>query len=99
MPLRVLQFSDIHFSSKPGALRIIHADVRDQVLADLARLGVNEVAAIILAGDIAFSGKREEYHLAAGWLERVSALCGCPRRSILSIPGNHDVDRDRIRTS
>lgn len=100
MPLRVLQFSDIHFSSKLTDQRIYHDDVRQQVLADLAsRQPQVPVDAIIIAGDIAFSGKRHEYHLAADWLEKVRAICGCPCGSILTVPGNHDVDRERIKIS
>jgi len=99
MPLRVLQFSDIHFSSQPAGRRIVHDDVREQVLADLVSLGRPAVDVIVVAGDIAYSGKRHEYHQAADWLERVRALGGCHPGAILTVPGNHDVDRSRIKIS
>jgi predicted phosphodiesterase len=99
MPLRVLQFSDIHFSSQPAGQRIVHDDVREQVLADLVSMGRPAADVIVVAGDIAYSGKREEYRQAAEWLERVRALCGCHPGAILTVPGNHDVDRSRIKIS
>lgn len=51
---------------------------------------------ILIAGDIAFSGKRAEYEEATEWLEQVASICGCKRTDVLTVPGNHDVDRHRI---
>jgi len=79
MPLRVLQFSDVHFCSQPVNQRIEHFDVREQVLADIATLNRFPVDVIVIAGDIAFSGKRQEYQIAGEWLERVRVASGCPR--------------------
>jgi predicted phosphodiesterase len=50
----------------------------------------------VLAGDIAFSGKRREYEGAAEWLEQVTSICRCKRTDVLAVRGNHDVDHDRI---
>lgn len=100
MPVRVLQFSDIHFSSKPTADRVFHDDVREHVITDLQgawRSG--NVDVILIAGDIAFSGKRDEYQRASNWIERVRAITGCPRSGVLMVPGNHDIDRDRLKVS
>ncbi len=96
---RVLQLSDIHFSNKPDDERIEHADVREEVLNDLREKVIpnhGPIDAILIAGDIAFSGKRHEYLVAAAWLERVIEICGCKLTNILPVPGNHDVDRSRI---
>ena len=98
MSLRVLQFSDIHFSSHSPAHRMIHEDVRQQVLNDIQNLN-RPVDLIVIAGDVAYSGKRDEYQEAAEWLERVRDVAGCPRGRVLTVPGNHDVDRDRIKIS
>ncbi len=99
MSLRVLHLSDIHFSTKFDDEKIVHDDVKSQLLIDLRediipRLG--QIDLVLIAGDIAFSGKRTEYEEAARWLEQVTSLCGCKRTNVLMVPGNHDVDRDRI---
>jgi 3',5'-cyclic AMP phosphodiesterase CpdA len=99
MPLRVLHLSDIHFSTKPDDEKIVHTDVRDQLLNDLRdvmvpRLG--NIEKVLIAGDIAFSGKRPEYEEATRWLEQVTSICGCKTTDVLTVPGNHDVDRHRI---
>jgi predicted phosphodiesterase len=99
MSLRVLQFSDIHFSSRSAGQRIEHDDVREQLLADLTQLNRPPVDLILIAGDIAYSGKRNEYQRAAQWLERARIASSCPLGRVLSVPGNHDVDRNRITTS
>lgn len=99
MPLRVLHLSDIHFSTKFDEEKILHTDVRDQLLNDLRdvivpRLGNMDM--VLIAGDIAFSGKRAEYEEATEWLEQIALICGCKRTDVLTVPGNHDVDRHRI---
>ena len=53
-------------------------------------------ACLLIAGDIAFSGKRAEYEEATEWLEQIASICGCKRTDVLTVPGNHDVDRNRI---
>ncbi len=99
MPLRFLHLSDIHFSTKLDDEKIVHTDVRDQLLNDLRDVmlpRVGSVNKVLIAGDIAFSGKRAEYEEATSWLERVTSICGCAKTDVLTVPGNHDVDRQRI---
>lgn len=98
MPLRILHLSDIHFSTKFDDELIVHTDVRAQLLNDIGELAarLGSFDAVLLAGDVAFAGKRSEYQIAAAWLEQVTTACGCPTTSVLAVPGNHDVDRDRI---
>jgi len=102
MALYVLQLSDIHFTTRVDDETDVHEDVRRELVADvrvLRDLVGAPVQAITLTGDIAFSGKRGEYELAARWLDQVIEACGCSHTSVLTVPGNHDADRDRIRTS
>ena len=53
---------------------------------------------IFFTGDLAFSGKTEEYDLAATWLDKVLCTCGLSGRrdSIFIVPGNHDVNRGLV---
>ena len=51
---------------------------------------------VIVTGDIAFSGKKGEYASAARWLDRLTEGIGCEQTEVIVVPGNHDIDRDRI---
>jgi predicted phosphodiesterase len=102
MALHVLQLSDIHFTTRIDEETQVHDDVRRELVTDVRRLleRVGQpVQAITLTGDIAFSGKRSEYEFAAQWLDQLVEACGCSHTAVLTVPGNHDVDRDRIRPS
>jgi predicted phosphodiesterase len=58
--------------------------------------GENDPADFILAtGDVAFSGKGDEYKLAIGFFDAISSASGVPKDRIFCIPGNHDIERER----
>jgi predicted MPP superfamily phosphohydrolase len=98
----LLHISDIHFShplcdsdmdpERPYRTRLIQ-DARERV----AKLG--PVGAILVTGDIAFRGGPEEYKAAYTWLSELAIACDCPLERIFVVPGNHDVDRNIIRSS
>ena len=52
-----------------------------------------DVDAILVTGDVAFRGLKEEYDCASAWLEELANAVGCNKRRIYVVPGNHDVDR------
>ena len=93
-PVRWLHISDIH-------LRMRDAWSQDVVLKAMCerigQLRIEGTAAdfILLTGDLAYSGKPEEYALAAGFLDALVEASGVPNERIFCIPGNHDIDRDR----
>lgn len=95
-PLCWLHISDIH-------MRISDAWSQDVVLtamcSHIAAQGSQGVRPdfILLTGDVAFSGKAEEYALAQAFIEALVMASGVPRERIFCIPGNHDIDRDRQR--
>lgn len=93
----LLHVSDIHFRSpdcldpntdpeRPYRTRLLQ-DVKEKI----AELG--PVGAILVGGDIAFKGSREEYQVAMTWLRELAAVAGCPIERVFVVPGNHDVDR------
>ncbi|MBE3063738.1 MAG: metallophosphoesterase, partial [Spirochaetes bacterium] len=93
-PICWLHISDIHLTARD----VWSQDIVLRALCDhMARQRGSGTAAdfIMVTGDLAFSGKVEEYALAAGFLDALSAASGVPRRLMFTIPGNHDVDRDR----
>jgi hypothetical protein len=90
--LRLLHLSDIHFGPNEWQAS---DDQRNELLADIradvSSFGVFD--AILVGGDIAFSGAPAEYAVAREWLRRVQEAAGVggPER-VYVVPGNHDVE-------
>ncbi|MHB1606427.1 MAG: metallophosphoesterase family protein [Leptospirales bacterium] len=89
-----LHISDIH-------MRVIDAWSHDVVLKamceDMVRRRGHGVSPdfILATGDLAFSGKMEEYKLVESFFDALSTASGVPKERIFCIPGNHDIDRNR----
>jgi 3',5'-cyclic AMP phosphodiesterase CpdA len=95
MPSTFLHLSDIHFRKNTDTLYDASKNLRDELEADAERNSkeLGGIHAILVSGDIAFSGHEDEYKIAHGWLQRLCAKVGCPLENVWVIPGNHDVDR------
>lgn len=50
---------------------------------------------IFATGDVAYSGKAQEYALATEFFDDLLEAAGLDRRRLHLVPGNHDVDRTR----
>ncbi len=93
-PICWLHVSDIH-------MRVSEAWSHDVVLRamcdDIARQRAAGLRTdfILATGDLAFSGKADEYRLTGTFFDAISASSGVQKERIFCIPGNHDVDRDR----
>lgn len=89
-----LQVSDIHMRqrdvwSQDVVLRAMAYSIRQ-------RSGQGLTLDFILAtGDLAFSGKQDEYELVKHFFDELVSASGVPKQRIFCIPGNHDVNRDR----
>lgn len=95
---RFVHLSDIHFGQEQNGTAVLHNDVREQLLNDCSRMK-NEIGSahgILVAGDIAFSGKKEEYKRAGEWFDRLTEAVGCQKTAVHVVPGNHDVDLAKI---
>lgn len=95
-----VHLSDIHFGQeKDGGTSAENADAKKRLIED-ARAEVGKldgkVHGVIVTGDIAYSGKEEEYALAAEWLAELTDAIGCDRTDVQLVPGNHDIDRKKI---
>ncbi len=90
-----VHLSDIHFTGSSGNVHDVDQNVRDELLRDLATLKrqLGSATGVLVTGDIAFSGKKEEYQHAAEWLGKVCDTVGCEEQHVSVVPGNHDVDR------
>lgn len=100
MSLTFIHVSDIHFGQKPGSQEIVHGDVQECLIKDAAEL-VNIYAnscatGVIVTGDIAYSGKENEYKRAGKWLDRLTEAINCKKTDVQVVPGNHDIDRGEI---
>lgn len=96
--LRFVHLSDIHFGQEDkNGNKHVHADVRLELERDCRRLKDRGGAhGLIVTGDIAYSGKWEEYERAAEWLESLCKIVGCEKDAVLVVPGNHDVDLAKL---
>ena len=94
--LLFLHLSDIHFHKRRSGTAIdIDEDLRHQLERDSQTVvrELGSVTAILVNGDIAFSGNDAEYETASGWLQTIAEKVDCRPPIILTVPGNHDVDR------
>ncbi len=90
-----LHLSDIHFQesevySANIVLKALLHDVREHTENGLTP------DLIIITGDIAFSGKADEYALAGKFLDDLLEATRVPKERLFIVPGNHDVDRAAI---
>jgi GTPase-associated adaptor domain-containing protein/calcineurin-like phosphoesterase family protein len=95
---RFVHLSDIHFGQEKNGSLPVHEDVRAQIIRDSRQLSqdIGSANGILITGDTAFSGKREEYLRAGDWLDELITAVGCGDRSVGVVPGNHDVDVEKI---
>lgn len=96
-----VHLSDIHFGQeKQGGPLAANIDARRQLILDAAAVvaarPAKKASGIIVTGDIAYAGKEHEYSEAGTWLDELSHNVGCEPSTIQMVPGNHDVDRDKI---
>jgi predicted MPP superfamily phosphohydrolase len=94
--LTFIHLSDIHFrKGYSDSMFDLDNDVRNQLVHDAINTcnKLGGISGILISGDIAFSGKKEEYDIAINWLENEL----CPKinldpSNIWCVPGNHDID-------
>lgn len=98
----LVHLSDIHFS-KPslGGEGKLDEDIRNEVRNDVLRMAaeLGTIHGFIVTGDIAYSGKEEEYRQAEAWLLELCQKTGCKEEDVWVICGNHDIQRPIIDSS
>ncbi|ESZ06338.1 hypothetical protein X735_31455 [Mesorhizobium sp. L2C085B000] len=92
-----VHISDIHFGQEKDQRVHIHNDVKKQLIVDAKRVVRDKLktnaAAILVTGDIAYSGAEEQFKAAGEWLDALAEAVGCPQNVVQMVPGNHDLDR------
>lgn len=89
--LRLLLLSDIHFLSLYEEMDP-DAALRKAFLKDLAdyREENGVIDHVLVCGDIAFKGSKNEYEAAHKFFEKLCDVVGCKPEEIYIVPGNHD---------
>ncbi len=97
----LLHLSDIHFRSHSGDAPDIDRDLRNELELDAKRmqLALGSPTAVLVGGDIAFSGSATEFEIAKGWLHNLCSMLGVTFANVWCVPGNHDVDQKVVRQS
>jgi len=92
MKIRIVHFSDFHAKAKNDAPLLDATKVVTAVRA----IGDADAYIIVASGDLAFSGKEEEYALVADFMKYFFSDDGFNRKrkliDYLYVPGNHDID-------
>lgn len=100
MPAVFVHVSDIHFGQEKDDRVHIHADVKQQLIADakevVSNLAGGIAHGILATGDITQSGKWAEYEDAGKWLDELAASIGVEIHRVQMVPGNHDLDRSKL---
>jgi tetratricopeptide (TPR) repeat protein len=95
-----VHLSDLHFSTYSdhhGAVNDYNRDlVLDTLLGDLRSFPAThglDIDFVVITGDIAFSGRTDEYALVKVFLDRVLDALSLAKSHLFLVPGNHDIDR------
>lgn len=102
MEISFIHLSDIHFHKTSGTSIDIDEDLRKAIVMDItinAAPILNNVKGVLVGGDIAFSGQKQEYDFAKNFLKEITDGLGIDEKNIYCVPGNHDVDQAFIRRS
>jgi hypothetical protein len=77
--------------------------LRNELELDLKKFSAEhfeKIAAILITGDVAYSGHPDEYAFATTWIEKIAKSIGLdPKADVYLIPGNHDIERKVVEGS
>jgi predicted MPP superfamily phosphohydrolase len=95
--LEWLHVSDLHFVAHGDEFsqRVATQSLLDDVPTRVA--DERPVGFVLVTGDVAFSGSRDEYERASEFLSGLASAVRVPPERFFFVPGNHDVDRKRQR--
>jgi 3',5'-cyclic AMP phosphodiesterase CpdA len=96
---RILHLSDVHFGPH---CQFVSPDTRQPLLAaNLAAAKLLElvtkihstpnISAVVISGDLSWQNRKEEFAIAAQFVQEISSALGVPRGNFVTIPGNHDI--------
>lgn len=92
--MRILHLSDLHFRADITQQDLVLESLKAQIQKMCNNGMIFNI--LVITGDIAFSGKKEEYELAMPFFKWLLSITKVKPTNIFFIPGNHDVDRKLI---
>ncbi len=94
-----LHLSDWHQKSKEFDRQVVIAALIQDIKGRMAiSPDLERIDFIIFSGDVAFSGKPEEYEAAKTELfDPLLKACGLKPNRLLIVPGNHHLDMDEFK--
>lgn len=98
--IRILQISDIHFLSCEEE-DDQYSQLRQRLLDDIDNLvdTRGNIDVILVCGDVANTGQKEEYDKARSFFIELAKHCHCSLDCVFMVPGNHDVNRNNYKTA
>lgn len=93
-PVSWLHVSDIHMSVREAWSQDVVLKAMCERIAQLRKQGVAPDF-VLATGDLAFSGKAEEYALVRDFFDALCTASDVPKERVFCVPGNHDIDRSR----
>jgi predicted MPP superfamily phosphohydrolase len=98
--IHILHLSDIHFNEKRFGVRreILNREFFRTVGEHIKRYDMKPDL-ILIAGDIAYRGQKEEYEEAIRFLHKLEEMIHNTDLMIFPVPGNHDVNRNAKASS
>ncbi len=98
--LRILHLSDLHIGKeKPeNAYRVerVMGEAWDRNLTEIRKDG--QIDLVCFTGDLAQSGRADQYHRLKDVIRNVQARVECPLQRFFCVPGNHDIDREIMKS-
>ncbi|MCP4350300.1 MAG: SUMF1/EgtB/PvdO family nonheme iron enzyme [Desulfobacterales bacterium] len=96
MKLHCLHLSDLHLTGKDPAGVFSQDAVTGSMLRLISELE-NRPDFVIITGDLAYSGKPEEYEIVHKFCEQLLKAAKLEQERLFIVPGNHDADRSEVR--
>jgi predicted MPP superfamily phosphohydrolase len=93
MPVTWLHISDLHIREGDSYDRDVVFRALVRSVKRFRERGGHKPDLVFATGDIAYSGKPQEYAIATAFLDQILQAANIDRRRLYVIPGNHDVDR------
>lgn len=93
-----VHLSDIHFDASGTTTKGPNLAARRNLLEDVTegRRVLGAPDAVLVTGDIAFSGQEEQYTQARSYLGEITEALRIAPEQVQIVPGNHDVDRNKV---
>ena len=95
----ILHISDLHFGvPTPPAQTVARQLALGSLGERLAKIEAEwRPTAVLVGGDLAWSGSRDEFDLCGEWLDSLLRRLEVPKSALAACAGNHDISRQVIR--